>query len=238
MLAADLLQNAPVLARKFAAERFLTIDQYLDSAYAEKLYKFFAETMPEHWWSASYKGPTDDNDYKKTKFIKQTPANQDLIDFELKKCYNALEKGKFSYMFDRSVAHKQKCPCIECEFRKFLGGSLNLDLLSSITGQNLTTTNEFFASRFTAGHFLGPHHDLNKGKIGFILNLTKKWKPQYGGLLHMLEDDYITIKKVILPTFNKVTIFSIPHNVGVPHFVSSICPDINKKRISYTGWFN
>lgn len=230
--------DASDLARSFAANQFLTIDNYLNNDYAQELYDFFSKEMPEHWWSTSYRGPEGGEGYKKTKMIQKIPKNEEFIDFELRKCYHALENNIFSYMFDRSTGHKGTCPCKECSFRKFLAGIPNLDFLSAVTNLNLTKTNELFASRYTAGQFLGPHHDKNKGKIGFILNLTHNWRPEYGGLLHILEKDYMTIKKVILPTFNRVTIFSIPERAGIPHFVSSICPNISKKRISYTGWFN
>ena len=38
-----------------------------------------------------------------------------------------------------------------------------------------------FLSRYKSGHFLAPHSDINNGKLAFVFNLTKNWKPQYGG---------------------------------------------------------
>ena len=35
--------------------------------------------------------------------------------------------------------------------------------------------------------------DINKGKVGTVYSLSKNWKPQWGGNLHFMEDDYKTI---------------------------------------------
>ena len=227
------------LTSEFGASNSLVIDNYLRPSYAELLQNWFDKNMPEHWWFASYRAVASGKGYEGTKFINHSPQNKESIDFEKEKANYSLNKGHFAYMFDRTLDdHGKTCGCIECEFRKFLTSDVHLLFLSAITREYLTRTDEFFASRYTAGQFLGPHHDLNKGKIGFILNLTKNWKPHYGGLLHMLEDDYTTIKKVILPTFNRLTVFHIPSQHGIPHFVSHVNPAVEFNRISYTGWFS
>ena len=104
--------------------------------------------------------------------------------------------------------------------------------------KHLTKKRELFCSKYSSGQFLGPHHDLNKGKVGFVLNLTKDWKPEYGGLLHFLTDDYKHVTKVVLPEFNKLTLFEVPDKVGIPHYVSHVGPGVKLNRISYTGWFS
>ena len=70
------------------------------------------------------------------------------------------------------------------------------------------------------------------------INLTKDWKPEYGGLLHFMEKDYKTVTKVILPEFNKLTLFHIPKDGGIPHYVSPVNPGVQLNRISFTGWLS
>lgn len=226
------------LARIFAANKSIVINDFLEPSYAEDLYNFFNKEMPNEWWFASYKDMGDSKDYKQTKFLQHFPENQEFIEFEKQKANHALLEGYFSYIFDRTTPHKPKCPCKECNFKRHLGGTTFLDFVSTLTCEHLTQTNELFASRYTSEQFLGPHHDKNKGKIGFVLNLTKDWKPEYGGLLHFMEKDYKTVTKVILPEFNKLTLFSVPVQAGIPHFVSRVVPNLKLNRISYTGWFS
>tara|TARA_Y100001963_G_scaffold140929_1_gene208558 strand:+ start:590 stop:1303 length:714 start_codon:yes stop_codon:yes gene_type:complete len=230
--------NIPNLAREFAANKSLVIDNYLNAEYAENLYNWFNYSMPENWWFASYRATASGKGYEDTKFINHSHDNKQLIEFEKEKANYSLSKGHFAYMFDRTLDdHGDSCVCIECKWREFLSSEANLSFLSAVTNEELTKTNEFFASRYTSGQFLGPHHDLNKGKIGFILNLTKDWRPQYGGMLHILDEDYKQVKKVILPTFNRLTIFDIPSQYGIPHMVSHVNPAVKVNRVSYTGWF-
>tara|TARA_B100000459_G_scaffold143609_1_gene105406 strand:- start:436 stop:1158 length:723 start_codon:yes stop_codon:yes gene_type:complete len=234
--------SADELASIFAANKSLVIDDFLEPTLADSLYNWFNAEIPPEWWFASFKNPgfeeKQEKNYKDVKYLQRTEQNKELIDFELKKCNYSLSKGHFSYMFDRTTAHKPTCPCPECNFVKNLNSTTVLDFLSAITGEQLTHTNETFASKFMSGEFLGPHHDLNKGKIGFILNLTKDWRPEYGGLLHFLTDDYKQVTKVVLPEFNKLTLFSIPKKGGIPHYVSHVNPGVELNRISYTGWFS
>jgi Rps23 Pro-64 3,4-dihydroxylase Tpa1-like proline 4-hydroxylase len=102
---------------------------------------------------------------------------------------------------------------------------------------DVTGSKELFSSRFRAGQFLSPHHDSKKGKIGCVFSLSKDWKPQDGGLLHFMEDDYKTVTKVVQPIFNRLAMFDIVTRNGVPHFVSHVVPGCKKHRISVTGWF-
>lgn len=227
--------NTAELAAKFAVHQSLEIDNYLDPHFANELYEWLAVKMPENWWFASYKQNAAKG-YKSVNNIQRFPKCKHKIEYELKKCYSIFNKGSFTYMFDRTMPHKSTCRCFECEFRSFLVSEQHLSFVGSIINQKLTTSKEMFASRFTSGQFLSPHHDLNKGKVGFVLNLTPEWKAEWGGLLHILEKDYTTLKKVIVPSFNKITLFTIPEGGGLPHFVSHVAPDIPHKRISYTGW--
>ena len=52
-------------------------------------------------------------------------------------------------------------------------------------------------SRYKGGHFLSPHSDKGNGKIAFVISLTKKWKPEYGGILHFMNDDNLHGDKML-----------------------------------------
>lgn len=90
-------------------------------------------------------------------------------------------------------------------------------------------------TRFSAGHFLNCHNDDVKGKnrvAAFVINLTKDWRPDWGGALHILNKE-LEIEKSFIPSFNEVNIFKVP----VDHFVGIVAPFTSASRLSITGWF-
>ncbi len=89
-------------------------------------------------------------------------------------------------------------------------------------------------TRFSAGHFLNRHNDDVNGKnrvAAFVINLTKDWRPDWGGALHILNDD-LDIEKSFLPSFNDINIFKVP----VEHLVGVVAPFATSNRLSITGW--
>ena len=110
-----------------------------------------------------------------------------------------------------------------------------------------------FAAKYNEGCFLSPHTDQWKGDLGFTLQLTKNWKPQWGGLLHFLDDEEKltsvndtvlkiahkqpkTVSETRTPTFNELTLFYLPEQSGRWHYVSHVNPGVKGSRISYSGW--
>ena len=75
MLNIDL--NAPDLAEEFAANKSLVIDNYLDPEYIEVLSNWFNNSMPEHWWFASYRATASGEGYENTKYINHSPQNKE-----------------------------------------------------------------------------------------------------------------------------------------------------------------
>lgn len=89
-------------------------------------------------------------------------------------------------------------------------------------------------TRFKAGHFLNKHNDdvANKNRVAaFVINLTELWRPDWGGALHLLNEDG-ALKHSFLPTFNEINIFKIP----VDHYVGYVSPFATGSRLSITGW--
>ena len=70
-----------------------------------------------------------------------------------------------------------------------------------------------------------------------VISLTKKWKPEYGGILHFMNDDKTKIIESYVPEFNTFMLFEVPEE-GIPHYVSHIVPYIKEERYSITGWFS
>jgi Rps23 Pro-64 3,4-dihydroxylase Tpa1-like proline 4-hydroxylase len=208
------------------------IRDFFIAEYAEVLYNFFNLNMPSDWWysaSALQNGVEYDRNYESDRSIllaKRAIANQRMYE------------GNFSYSFLRTINnHVEGCYCDECNLRKILISEEVLKFLSSISGEKIVNSNELFASKYEEGCFLSPHHDLKNGDIGFVLQLTKGWLPQWGGLLHFMTDDRSKVTTTEIPTFNTLTLFHLPDQSGKWHYVSHVNPGVKSSRIAYTGWF-
>jgi Rps23 Pro-64 3,4-dihydroxylase Tpa1-like proline 4-hydroxylase len=233
--------NRDELKKSFEKDKNITIAPFLDEESADKMHEFFYYDMPEGWWSTSTLSGEDSKEYEKTSplHLRRLKGNMELISQSCQKAQDSFVKGKFSYIFDRTQDdHHEGCECLECHFREFLKSPDMISLVNEITGSDIETSGEVFASRYKAGHFLSPHHDMNKGKVGFVYSLTKDWRPQWGGNLYILEDDYTTIKKTVLSTYNRLVMFDIPSQNGIPHFVSHVVNQVPYSRTSITGWFH
>ena len=224
------------LSVDFTHNKSVQVFDFLKDSEADKLYNWFNFDIPEDWWFTSIHNPNEEG-YDGANNIQRKPGSEKLIEEKISEANEAFLNGNFSYVFDRSMPHAATCTCLECQFLNWLGSDFMLFFIRSITGVEVRRTNEVFASRFTSNQFLSPHHDEGKGKIGFVYTLTKNWRPEWGGNLHFMEDDYSTVIKTIVPVFNRLTIFDIPSKNGVPHYVSHILPTVKSNRISITGWF-
>ena len=90
------------------------------------------------------------------------------------------------------------------------------------------------ATRYLPGHFLTQHNDehAEEGRLyAYVIGLTKDWNPDWGGLLHILNEQG-EITKTIIPEYNSLSIFKVPQN----HFVSYVSPIAKNQRLAITGW--
>jgi Rps23 Pro-64 3,4-dihydroxylase Tpa1-like proline 4-hydroxylase len=106
-----------------------------------------------------------------------------------------------------------------------------------VTGGKYVTSDEVFAACYTVGDYLSPHVDSPNGTLGFVLQMSKNWLPEYGGLLHFMNDDRTVVERIEVPEYNSLTLFYLPENKGKWHFVSPVSPGTPEIRLTYTGWF-
>ena len=166
------------------------------------------------------------------KVIKQFEKINSL---QIKKIQDKFKNDHFSYIFHRSM-NNQKPSFLEYNLRNFMSSIEFIDYLNQITSLNISKLNTLFLSKYKGGNFLSPHSDKGNGKLAFVLNLTKNWKPQYGGILHFMNKEKTEIIESYIPLFNNLMLFEVPDE-GIPHFVSHVVPYIKQERYSITGWF-
>ncbi len=221
------LDNVDEYKNIFNENKKIQIQNILKDEIAELLFKH--SIMDKNWILA-----TGHDTIKFEKKINKQFEKANSI--QIKKIQDKFKNNKFSYIFHRSMNNKTPS-FLEFTLRKYMASKEFIDYLNSITDLNITTLNTLFMSKYKGGHFLSPHSDKGNGKITFVISLTKKWKPEYGGILHFMNDDKTKIIESYVPEFNTLMLFEVPEE-GIPHYVSHIVPYIKEERYSITGWFS
>lgn len=213
---------------RFQRNGIVEIREALSRDWAARMHRFLAREVPAEWWTVAIRAGGD------PEYFPDTPINQSQIREAYQRAHKELRTGNFSYCFRRTLGdHLPDCHCQECQFRVALEGDEMSEFFSRI-GLPAAVPAEMFASRYSRGSFLSPHHDSGNGRVAFVLNLSRSWLPQWGGLLTFLNDDWRTIRRVCTPEFNTMCLFALPTNRPVPHLVTQVVAD---HRLAFTGWY-
>jgi SM-20-related protein len=90
------------------------------------------------------------------------------------------------------------------------------------------------ATRYRAGHFLTRHQDKDQHEdraYAYVINLTKNWLADWGGLLQFESDDG-DVTQTFVPHWNSLSLFKVPQS----HTVSLVAPYVTEDRLAITGW--
>lgn len=224
------------LRDEFEKNRVVVVKNFLNPVIAERLHKWFTEEMPNNWWRISSYPKLDGGDG-----FDLTPFDSAFTE-EIREMYSHsishFKDNKFAYNFHRTVNdHVENCDCYECGFREALISDEVLNTINSISNQNVSDTDEIFSAVYLPGDYLGPHQDSPNGSLGFTIQLTKNWKPQFGGNLHFMDGPDGEVERIVVPSFNTLTLFDLPKGVGKWHYVSTVSPGVEELRLTYAGWF-
>jgi hypothetical protein len=207
----------------------ITIPNFLHPGPAARYYKFFNEEMPSSWWHCA----TSINSA-----LRDTKESEALIEERRQAEAKTAAEKLFAYSFHRTLGdHVSGCSCAGCEAEDFVKSPEVIDRVSQAIDLPLESSMHVFASYYAPGDFLSTHTDINNGLVAFVLNLTKDWHPQLGGMLHLLSyDDLTTVDRVITPRFNEMVLFDVRGD-GRGHFVSPVAPHVKQKRLAISGWY-
>jgi SM-20-related protein len=120
------------------------------------------------------------------------------------------------------------------EVYRLLNGDEFLGFVRGLTGSAQVDYADAQATRYLAGDFLTAHNDAVDGKnrlFAYVLNFTRGWRPDWGGLL-LFHDADGHVAEGYTPTFNSLNIFSVPQ----AHAVSQVASFVTAPRLSITGW--
>jgi SAM-dependent methyltransferase len=206
----------------------MTLDDWLPIETAEKLHTYLAVEMPDSWWSRAVSRSTMIPDT-----LEHVGENERRREIERA----AATAGQFGYYFRRAAPHVSTCYCVLCGALAALGDPTIIRHISDEMEIPLSKLELHFASCYEPGDFLSAHTDKGNGKVAFVWNLTKNWRPQYGGLLHLLSSDWARIESTINPAFNSLVLFDV-RGEGRAHFVSEVIAGVTEKRLAISGWFS
>ncbi len=120
------------------------------------------------------------------------------------------------------------------EVYEFINSPAMLNFFKQLTGLNNIRWADCHATLYRAGHFLKFHTDENPKEqrlAAYVLNFTKDWGRDWGGLLQFWNKDF-DVELAYRPVFNALNIFTIPAD----HSVSSVASYAPGQRFSITGW--
>lgn len=124
---------------------------------------------------------------------------------------------------------------IACEaVYDFMNSEIGLSFLRTLTGDDRIAYVDAQATRYLPGHFLTEHDDEADGKhrlFAFVLNLTPRWRVDWGGLLLFIDKDG-HVAEGYSPKFNALNIFRTPF----PHCVTQVASFAGAARYAITGW--
>lgn len=118
----------------------------------------------------------------------------------------------------------------------FLNSPEFLDFARQLTGDPAIRMVSAIGVRYRPGHFLRAHNDRVGSEdrtFAYVMNLSREWLPDWGGLLHFLDPTERRVVDTFTPLWNSLSLFRVPQ----PHEVSLVAPWAGSPRYSITGWF-
>ena len=221
-------------AREFAVDGRIRIDDILDPALAERVRDVCLNSVP-----FEYVSHVDGENIviPAESMATMVPADAKALQ---NKILAAASKGVgffyCGYMMDRAHTNfKNEDMRLAHSMFDLVNSEDMLALINEITGRDDVLSAEAQFTRYTAGQFLTRHSDnldSDTRRIAYVMAFSKRWHPDWGGLLHFYSDDG-TPRDAWIPRFNSMVIFDVRH----VHSVSYVTPFAAEQRLSLTGWF-
>ena len=147
----------------------------------------------------------------------------------------AREGFQFSFFSDSLVrAVKDGRSDLLARFMRWMADDAFLSRMRELSGD--PEINGVFAqvTMYSRGNFLTTHDDhvdREDRRIAYVINLTPRWRPDWGGMLHFTAEDG-SVLDTFFPHFNSLSLFTVPQR----HFVSYVPPFAMAERQAITGW--
>ncbi len=220
------------LAGRFREAGRLRIENVLEPEAAEALHECLDREVPWHLAFIGEQGPTTlpadalaSMGRREREELRAAIHRRAAKGFQFE--YN-------SYMMVTAYKEGRDPHLILHRLLEYLNAEPFLDFVRRVTGVARIRKADAQATRYAPGHFLSRHDDINPDQgreVAYVLNLTRGWRADWGGLLHFMDDDGSVID-TFMPGFNSLTLFRVP----MFHCVSYVAPFAERPRYAVTGW--
>jgi Rps23 Pro-64 3,4-dihydroxylase Tpa1-like proline 4-hydroxylase len=236
VLSKQTIENLDNYQQHYSQHGWVQIPNYYDLKVVEDCYQHLAQFACDmHQWQLATLVQGKPFMAQVNKYLDQPPQVRSHFIAELLR-YAQQNDFQYFYEFIRLLSDHDKTPAHLSDMAAMIESNDNLKTLKEIISNPAITQIDAQITGYKPGHFLKRHSDEgyqseHQRKAAYVLSLSKQWQPDWGGLLHLMDDEG-TIEHTITPTFNTMVMFKVP----TPHFVSQVtnyCPDT---RFSITGW--
>ncbi len=224
--------DIPSLAAEFRQKRRIQIRDVMLPDVAENLHQCLEREVP---WGMAYIDGEQSTLLAADTLATFTQA--DWMNLNSKVQVRAADKFQFiynSYMMITAYKEKRDPALALHTMVEFINAPPFLDLMRCVTGVPNIIKADAQATRYIAGHFLKKHNDQIGSQyrmVAYVLNLTKEWQADWGGLLQFMDDSGM-VTDTFFPVFNSLTLFRVP----MWHHVSYVSPFAVRARYAITGW--
>lgn len=221
-------------AASFARDGYIVLENIFNEEELDLAFKEVLIKATGNWNFVTYPYKKSNGEYHYDSL--HTPLLPERHADSIKRLGEAVEAAKSStkmcYAFVRTSNNE-----IEKPFRDLMVGKF--PFISNIVGEPINSFYATFTSCYEQGCFLTPHTDDFKidspPTIAFVLNVSRDWRWEWGGILHILDKspwDNGEVIKTIKPTYNSLVLFKLPKW----HYVSEVATCAPTKRLAFSGW--
>jgi SM-20-related protein len=215
------------LGAEFAKRKRILISRVLSFDGAVTLSRLLAK---EHDWLLSISANANGRQFVRRKSLSNLKM-RDAFEF-------AYSDGgrKGSHLYETiSVEQGGTTAAAQCyrAFARFINSESFLTFVRALTGIQAIRGATAFACRYCPGEFYSFHSDATGGaghRVSYVLNLTRRWEPQWGGLLQF-RDTSGCVESAYVPRFNSMSVFCAEQE----HAVSMVAPFAMLPRLSISG---
>jgi Rps23 Pro-64 3,4-dihydroxylase Tpa1-like proline 4-hydroxylase len=184
-------------------------------------------------WSLTYRDVEGDRKLSGEQLRSLTPQQRmQLVDGIT---HVARHEFQFSFFTDSlAEAVRRGDTDLLARFMRWMGGDTFMGVMRSLSGIEAINSIYAQATMYTRGNFLVAHDDhvdAENRRLAYVINLTRQWRPDWGGLLHFSGNDK-SVVDTFYPHFNSLALFTVPQT----HFVSYVPPFADGERNAITGW--
>ncbi len=224
--------NVEALARKYAEDGIVRVENLFPQETAEAIYQLLANRTPWHLVHSDASGKHCY--YRPEEWAeKPQPEKKRILTDTMERAVDGFAYLYLCYPMIRAYLEKRDQDWPLHQMTEFLNTPEMLDFTRTITGESTVIKHDAQATLYARGHFLNVHDDTGDSaerRAAYVMGFTKNWRLDWGGNLLFLDDG--EIGRGFVPSFNTLTLFKVPRQ----HIVTQVSNFAGAGRFSITGW--